>query len=110
MTERTIRSMAKEIAGVFYEDNRTPEFRLAFPTRKDYMRGLWHQPNGEIVIDKPGWVYHIDLARKILGTMLSKPDSVVSAVMKERIFDALVDENNRANIRNARVTQRIEPN
>ena len=107
MTEQTIRSMAKELAGVFYEDNRTRAFRLAFPTLKDYMKGLWHKPNGDIRIDKPGWVYHIDMARKVLTKMLTKPDDVVSPVMKERIFDALLDEHKRATSAQARkVVQR----
>ena len=93
MTERTIRSMAKELAGKFYDDNRSPAFRRTFPTLKSYMRGQWHV-NGDIVINKPGWMYHVDLAKKVLGTMLS--DGRVSAVMKERIYDALVDEHERA--------------
>lgn len=107
MTERTIRSMAKELAGIFYEDNRTPAFRRAFPTLRHYLRGQWVQLNGDIKIDKPGWMYHVDLARKVLGSMLSKPDSVVSAAMKERIYDALLEEHERATSSQAKsVTQR----
>jgi len=93
MTERTIRSMAKELAGVFYEDNRSEAFRRTFPTLKAYMRGQWHQ-NGQVIITKPGWVYHVDLARKVLANMLSKPQ--VSEIMKQRIYDALLDEHSRA--------------
>ena len=96
MTERTIRSMAKQLAGAFYEDNRSHKFRQAFPTLKAYMRGQWHQPNGDIKIDKPGWVYHIKLARELLTRMLGYPDSQVSAVMKERIYDALIEEREKA--------------
>lgn len=111
MTERTIRSLAKELAGAFYEDSqRSVTFRQAFPTRKDYIRGLWHQPNGEILIKEPGWTHHIDLARKMLGTMLGRND--VSPIMKERIFDALIDENNRRSTgKTHQVSQRkiIEP-
>ena len=104
MTERTIRMMAKELAGKFYEDNRSEPFRRTFPTLKAYMRGQWHQ-NGDIVINKPGWMYHIDLARKVLGTMLSQPN--VSAIMKERIYEALLDEHERATGTQAKkVTQR----
>ena len=105
MTERTIKQTAKELAGAFYEDNRTPAFRRAFPTLKSYMRGQWHQSDGEIKIDKPGWMYHIDMARKILTIMLGKPDAVVSPVMKERIYDALIEERNRAT--KTTVTQRM---
>ena len=96
MTEHTIRMMAKELAGIFYEDNRSPAFRRTFPTLKAYMRGQWHQADGQLVITKPGWMYHVDMARKILGTMLTMPDSKVSALMKERIYDALLEEHKRA--------------
>ena len=48
MTERTIRSMAKELAGIFYEENRSEGFRKTFPTLRAYMRGQWHQPDGSI--------------------------------------------------------------
>ena len=95
MVDRTIRSMAKELAGAFYEDNRTPGFRRTFPTLKAYMRGQWHK-DGEIFITKPGWVYHVDLAIKVLATMLGKPDSVVNPAMKERISQALIDNHNKA--------------
>ena len=94
MTERTIRSMAKELAGVFYDENRSEGFRRTFPTLKAYMRGQWHKPDGEVLITKPGWVYHIDLARKVLASMLTK--SSVSDVMKQRIYDALLEENEKA--------------
>jgi hypothetical protein len=106
MTERTIRLMAKELAGTFYEDNRSEQFRRTFPTLKAYMRGQWHQ-DGQIVINKPGWMYHIDLARKVLGLMLSQSDERVSPIMKERIYEALLDEHERATSPQAKkVTQR----
>lgn len=109
MTEQTIRVMAKELAGKFYEDNRTTGFRRAFPTLKAYMRGQWYQPNGDVKIDKPGWVHHIALAKKILTTMLSQSDAVVSPHVKERIYDALLDEHSRSTSQRAKqVTQRIE--
>ena len=96
MTEKTIKDVAKELAGAFYEDNRSDAFRKTFPTLKAYMRGQWHQPSGEIIINKPGWMYHIELARKVLGSMLSKPDAQVSQVMKDRIYDALLEEHEKA--------------
>jgi hypothetical protein len=86
--------MAKELAGIFYEDNRSPAFRRTFPTLKAYMRGQWHQ-NGDIVINKPGWMYHVDLARKVLVQMLSQSDEKVSSIMKERIYEALIEEHNK---------------
>ena len=110
MTERTIKEMAKELAGVFYEDQaRTPGFRRAFPTFKAYMRGQWHQPNGDIKIDKPGWLYHVSMARELLTMMFGQPDSRISPVMKERIYDALIAETERATAKGAKqVTQRKE--
>ena len=107
MTERTIRSMAKELAGVFYEDNRSVRFRRSFPTIKHYMRGQWIQPSGEILIKEPGWTHHIDLAKKMLVSMLSQSDNRVSTLMKERIYDALIEEHNKSiSSKSKTVTQR----
>ena len=110
MTERTIRSMAKQLAGAFYEDNRSAAFRQTFPTLKSYMRGQWHNIDGVIVkIDKPGWMHHIEMARKVLTHMLSLPDARVSPRMKESIYDALIEEHARATKPTAlKTTQRKE--
>ena len=71
------------------------------------MRGQWVQASGDIKIDKPGWLYHVELARKVLGSMLSKPDSIVSPAMKERIYDALLEEHQKATSPQAKsLTQR----
>lgn len=94
--ERTVRSMAKELAGIFYEEpQRSVGFRRAFPTFKHYMRGQWVQADGSIKAYRPGWLHHVALARKILAIMLGKPDTVVSPAMKNRIFDALIEDRNR---------------
>ena len=107
MTERTIRSMAKELAGRFYEDNRSPGFRRAYPTVKHYMRGQIVEQNGDITIDKPGWLYHVDLARKVLTQMLTMPDTVVHPNMKERIYEAfLAEHEQRHKTKPMKVTQR----
>ena len=107
MTERTIRSLAKELAGIFYEDSaRSEKFRRAFPTLRDYMRGLWHQPDGDILIKEPGWTHHIEMARKMLTLMLGQPDARVSPIMKERIYDALIEEHEKALTSKAKVVQR----
>jgi len=90
MTERTIRSMAKKLASVFYEENRSPQFRATFPTLKDYIRGQWHQPNGDIVINKPGWMYHLNLARNVMLQMLDSP--MVNPHLKEAIYNAWLEE------------------
>lgn len=104
MTERTIRSMAKELAGRFYEDvyndlngeryRRTDLFRQTYPTLRDYMRGIQHLSDGTTRIDKPGWVYHIAMAKRVLVEMLNRPE--VTPIMKERIYDALLEEHDKA--------------
>ena len=106
MTERTIRNLAKELAGIFYESRRTPEFRngeqlvtvyhdvnvagkmmevpakipfkVAYPTIQHYIRA-W-------------WPHFIEPARKMLVAMLAMPDSRVSPLMKERISNALIED------------------
>lgn len=93
MTERTVRSMAKELAGKFYEGNRTPGFRKAFPTFRHYMRGQWVQPDGSIKIYRPGWLHHVVLARQMLTLMLGRKD--IHENVKERIYDALLEDRNR---------------
>lgn len=95
MTEKTVRSMAKELAGTFYEENRSAGFRKAFPTFKHYMRGQWVQADGSIKNYRPGWLHHVALARKLLAAMLGKPDAVVSQTMKDRIFNALIEDRER---------------
>jgi hypothetical protein len=92
MTEHTVRAQAKELAGVFYEDNRSAGFRKAFPTLKHYMRGQWVQSDGSIKNYRPGWLHHVALARKVLALMLGQSDAVVSPVMKERIHASLIED------------------
>lgn len=107
MTEQTIRTMAKQLAGKFYEDNRTPGFRKAFPTFRHYSRGQWVQSDGSIVIKEPGWTHHIKMAKRLLTEMLSAPS--VTPYLKNRIYDALIDEHGRASGPHARtVLQRQE--
>ena len=110
MTARTIKEMAKELAGAFYEDQeRTPAFRRTFPTLKAYMRGQWHQPNGDIIINKPGWMYHVDMAKKVMAHMLTMPDSIVHPNIKEGIYQGFLDEHEaRQKNKPVRVLQRQE--
>lgn len=100
--ERTVRTMAKELAGTFYEQNRTPGFRKAFPTVKHYMKGLWVQADGQIKVYRPGWLHHVELARKVLRGMLQQPDARVSPAMKERVYDALLEDTHQASQPTAR--------
>jgi hypothetical protein len=96
MTERTVRSMAKELASCFYEESlRTPGFRQAFPTLKAYMRGQWHMADGSIKLYRPGWLHFVDTARKVMAAMLGKPDVVVHPHVKNAIFEALIEDRNR---------------
>lgn len=90
----TIRHMAKELAGKFYEDNRSEGFRKAFPTFKAYMRGQWHQPDGSIKAYRPGWLHHVNLARQVLSRMLG--DERVHSNLKWPIYEAILEYNERA--------------
>jgi hypothetical protein len=91
---QTIRMMAKELAGTFYEGNRSPGFRRAFPTFKAYMRGQWHEADGSIKLYKPGWLFHVELARKVLASMLG--DNRVHSNLKDPIYEALIEHSARA--------------
>lgn len=93
-TNQTIRSMAKELAGVFYEGNRSPGFRKAFPTFKAYMRGQWHKPDGSITAYRPGWLHHVNLARQVLASMLGNMN--VHDNLKQAIYQAIIDDRERS--------------
>lgn len=94
MTEQTVRSVAKEIAGAFYEESqRSHAFRQAFPTLQAFMRGQWHQPDGSIKLYRPGWMHFVDTARKRMAQMLGEKGT--TEYLKYRIFDALIDDRNR---------------
>lgn len=106
MTERTIRSLAKELAGAFYEGTRTGRFRA-----DDAMcraRRLHKHANGlveEVVVQVPfheayptvhhyvkaHWPYFYDLARKQMTQMLAMPS--VHPNVKAAIFEALKEDN-----------------
>ena len=106
----TVKKMAEELAGIFYEDQaRTPKFRATFPTLKAYMRGQWHQANGDIIINKPGYLYHVDMAKKVLANMLTLSDAQVHPNIKEAIYQGFVDEHEiRQKNKPVRVLQRQE--
>ncbi len=126
MTEATIRTLAKELAGQFYEFIRSAEsrgeksvqikrgerafldirpdvFGKTFPTAKDYLTGrrhgrvgrtpegtIYHIDDGSRQQDTPGWLYWYDMARQRLVEMLNSGS--VTDHMKERIFEALVED------------------
>lgn len=93
-TNQTIRSLAKELAGLFYEGNRSLGFRRAFPTLKHYMRGQWVQPDGSIKAYRPGHLHHIALARQRLSQMLGQPG--VHENLKWPIYEAILDDRERS--------------
>jgi hypothetical protein len=108
MTERTIRSLAKELAGIFYEGKRSEQFRrggalvkaiksmplpdgsvceqvvlvpfnVAYPTAKAYV-AAW-------------WPFFVDPAEKMLVNMLGLPN--VSERRKSQIYDAICEHNDK---------------
>lgn len=99
--EQTVRAQAKELAGTFYESNRTDKFRRAYPTLKHFMNGVQVMYDAKLNVTgnkkvAAGWTHFIVLARKTLTMMLGQPDARVAPAMKERIYDALLED--RANV------------
>jgi len=107
MTERTIRNVAKELAGAFYEQSagdifgtapedreRSKRFRQTYPTWEHYKKGYQVLPNGQIKIDQPGWKYFVTLARARLVQMLQDP--TLTAPMKDAIYKALLEEHEKS--------------
>lgn len=107
MTERTIRSIAKKLAGTFYEQaggdlfgtapddrERSKRFRQTYPTLKSFMRGQQHLPDGCINIDKPGWLFFVHMARARAVDMLKDP--LINENLKDGIMAALIEEHAKA--------------
>lgn len=107
MTERTIRSVAKELAGAFYEQaagdmfgdapedrERSKRFRETYPTWEHYKNGWQVLPNGKIKQDQPGWKYFVTLARARLVQMLNDP--ATKQHMKDAIYKALLEEHEKS--------------
>lgn len=102
MTERTIRTLAKEFAGVFYEQaggdlfgttledrERSRRFRQTYPTWNHYKRGIQVLPDGSTKQDQPGWVYFISVARARMVQMLQDP---TKKNLHDAIYKALLEE------------------
>lgn len=107
MTERTIRTLAKELAGVFYEQaggdlfgdapedrERSKRFRQTYPTLKHYMKGMAVDPAGRIHPGQPAWVYFVTLARARMVQMLQNPSTKDS--VKQGIYKALLEEHQKS--------------
>lgn len=106
MTERTIRTLAKELAGVFYEQaggdlfgnsyedrERSKRFRTTYPTLKHYLRGMQVMSDGRIKIDQPGWRYFVTLARARMVQILSDP---TKKNLHDAIYKALLEEHQKS--------------
>lgn len=102
MTERTIRTLAKEFAGVFYEQaggdlfgtapedrERSKRFRETYPTWEHYKKGWQVQSDGSIRQDQPGWVYFVTTARARMVQMLQDP---AKKNLHGAIYKALLEE------------------
>ncbi len=102
MTERTVRSVAKELAGCFYEQSagclfgdapedreRSRRFRETYPTWEHYKTGVQVLPDGRTRQDQAGWVYFISLARARMVQMLQDP---TKKNLHDAIYKALVEE------------------
>ena len=107
MTERTIRTLAKELASIFYEQSggdlfgialedraRSARFRATFPTLKHYLEGMAVAPDGRIVPGQKAWMYFVSLARARMVQMLSDP--AISQTIKDGIYKALLEENQKS--------------
>jgi len=107
VTERTIRYLAKELAGCFYEQSsgdlfgnspedreRSKRFRQTYPTWNHYKKGWQVQTDGSIKQDVPGWMYFVELARKKLVQMLGDPNT--KKHLKPAIYAAIIEEQNNA--------------
>lgn len=94
MVEQTVRSVAKEIAGAFYEESqRTPGFRQVFPTLQSFMRGQMHQPDGSVKLYRPGWLHFVDTARKRMAQMIG--DKGTGDHLKWAMFNSLIEDRKR---------------
>lgn len=107
MTERTIRTLAKELASVFYTEaggdmfgkamedrQRSKRFRETYPTLEHFLKGYQVGGGGWIKQDQPGWKYFITLARARMVQMLQENGHSQSA--KEGIYKALLEEHQKS--------------
>lgn len=106
MTERTIRHLAKELAGTFYEQaggdlfgnapedrDRSKRFRQTYPTWEHYRDGIQVLPNGQTKLDQPGWMYFVTLARARMVQMLQDP---TKSNLHEAIYKSLLEEHEKS--------------
>jgi hypothetical protein len=113
MTERTIKSMAIELAGEFYEGKRSGRFRSMdeLTTARRVMRRPQDGALIEVKIRIPfrrayptahsyavaHWPLFYESARQCLVTMLALPDAKVPPHLKEAIFAAIKEDREKQN-------------
>jgi len=107
VTERTIRHLAKQLAGTFYEQaggdlfgnapedrERSKAFRQTYPTWEHYKRGLQCNADGVVVkVDQPGWMYFVSVARARMVQMLQDP---TKSHLHDAIYKALLEEHQKS--------------
>ncbi len=106
MTERSIRSVAKALAGAFYEQSagdlfggapedrgRSKRFRQSYPTVKHYLRGIAIASDGRVVPQEPGWKFFVTLARARMVQILQDP---TKKNLHEAIYKALLEEHEKS--------------
>lgn len=86
MTVQLVRLMAKEIAGIYYDQERNDVFRIMNPVQDAYVA--------------KNWPHFVDLARQAL--VLSLQDATVPEYKKDQIMDALREHSMRAQLPGAR--------
>lgn len=108
MTERTIRTLAKELASIFYteaggdmfgkaleDQQRSERFRETYPTLEHFLKGYQVVgKDGRIKLDQPGWKFFITLARARMVQMLQQ--NGISQSAKEGIYKALLEEHQKS--------------
>lgn len=94
MSHPLVKQLAIELAGIFYDRNRSDRFRKAFPTPEHYFNGRQVMMPGRV--DEhlqqitPGWQHHVKTSRKMLTAMLKMQN--VDQFKKDAIYEALMEE------------------
>ena len=79
MTERTIRNVAKDLAGADYEQGTHSErFRKFWPDVKQFIAR--------------NWPTYVPMARTIMVDMLRRSDSEIPPAQKEAVYEALMED------------------
>lgn len=89
-----IRKTAEEIAGAYYHEDFEVD-QLGFARRRSAsFRRRW---KSEKVYVRLNWASFVPIARTVLSDMLTRPETQVSLVQKEEIYNAFLEQaNNRA--------------